>query len=97
MLDTFKEQMGLRVGEHREEGKCIYGQGMEIKAKNTFEERDKKANILLMLPAFITSNPYLLSPIPTSKKKPQTIPFRKHHCRSRGSWQRLLALLPKTA
>lgn len=61
--------MGLRVGEQRGEGKCIYGQGTEIKEKIPLRKGIKNANILLMLSAFITNNPHLLSSIPTSKKK----------------------------
>lgn len=73
VLDTFKEQMGLRGEEHRGQGKCICGQGKEIKENISLKKGTKDVNILLMQSAFITNNPHLLSPIPTSGNKTNSI------------------------
>lgn len=92
LLDSFKENMDVCVGECREEGNCMYGHRMAIRDKIPLRQVTKHAKIILMLYTSVTNNPYFLSPNPTSKKK---FPFRKHPCRSRGSWQRLLPLLPE--
>lgn len=68
LLDSFKENMDVCVGECREEGNCMYGHRMAIRDKIPLRQVTKHAKIILMLYTSVTNNPYFLSPNPTSKK-----------------------------